>query len=87
MSAPHDSVMCPLNVREEPMNGLSLVCCAQRIGVWNLLGDTAKPPESVTKNSPHDRFRMESHWEYFIAEWCLPHRDIIDRGHIPYAAL
>ena len=63
MSAPHDCDMCPSNVREEPMDGLSLECGAERIGVWNLLGDTAKPPQSVTKNSLNDRFRMASHWE------------------------
>ena len=72
MSAPHDCDMCPSNVREEPMDGLSLECGAEQIGVWNLLGDTAKPPQSVTNNSPKDRFRMAFHWEYFVAEWCLP---------------
>ena len=59
--------MCPSDVREEPVNGLSLECGAERIGVWNLLGKTAKPPQSVTKNSPNDRFRIASHWEPFVA--------------------
>ena len=72
MSAPHDCDMCPSTVREEPMDGLSLECGAERIAVWNLLGDTTKPPQSVTKNSPNDRFRMASHWEYFVAKWRLP---------------
>ena len=31
------------------MDGLFLECSAERIGVWNLLKDTAKPPQSVTK--------------------------------------
>ena len=28
------------------------------MGVWNLLGDTARPPQSVTKNSPNDLFEV-----------------------------
>ena len=60
--------MCSSNVREEPMDGVSLECGVERIGLWNLLGDTIKPPQSVTKNSPNDRFRMASHWEYFVAQ-------------------
>ena len=72
MSAPHDCDMCPSNAREETMDRLSLECGAERIGVCNLLGDTAKPPQSVTKSSLNDRFHMASHWECFVAEWCLP---------------
>ena len=45
MSGPHDCDMCPSNVRGEPIDGLSVECSAERIGVWNLLGDTAKPPQ------------------------------------------
>ena len=72
MSAPHDCDMCPSNLREDPVNGLSLEWGKKRIGEWNLLGDTAKPPQSVTKNSPNVRFRMATHGECFVAEWCLP---------------
>ena len=35
------------------MDGLSLECGAERIGVWNLLGDTAEPPQSVIKSSSY----------------------------------
>ena len=72
MSEPHDWDMCPSNVREDSINRLSLECGAERIGVWNLIRDTAKPLQSVTKSSPNDRFRMTSHWECLVAEWCLP---------------
>ena len=64
--------MCPSNVREDSINGLSRECGAERIGVWNLLADAAKPQQSVTKRIPNDRFRMTSHWECLVAEWCLP---------------
>ena len=52
MSAPHDCDMCLLNVKEDSMDGLSLERGKERVGDWNLLEDTAKPPQSVTKNSP-----------------------------------
>ena len=50
MSVPQDCDMCPSNVREEPIDGLSIECGAERIGVWNLLKDTDRPPPSVAKN-------------------------------------
>ena len=56
MPAPHDCDMCPSNVREELIDGLSLERGSEWTNEWNLLGDTAKPPQSVTKNSPNDRF-------------------------------
>ena len=70
--APHDCDMCPSNVREESIDGFSLEWGKEQIGVWNLLEDTAKPPQSVNKDCPNDRFRMASHWECFVAEWRLP---------------
>ena len=72
MSAPHDCDMCPSNVREEPIDGPSVEWGFERTGVWKILGDDAKLPQSVTKNSPIDRFRMASHWECLGAKWCLP---------------
>ena len=52
MSAPHDCDMCPLNAREEPIDGLNLEWDLEWTGVWNPLGDTAKPPQSVIPSSP-----------------------------------
>ena len=45
MSAPHDCDMCLSNVREEPIDRLSLEWGSEWTGVWNLLRDTAKPPQ------------------------------------------
>ena len=70
---------CGTSLREKHMDGLSLECGAEWTGVWNLLGGTAKRPQSVTKNSSNDRFRMTSHWECFVAEWWLP-RNTSRRG-------
>ena len=72
MTAPHDCDICPSNVREDHIDGLSLEWGLKRTGVWQLLGGTAKPPQSVAKNSPINRFRMASHCECIVTEWCLP---------------
>ena len=72
MSALHERDMFSSNVREDSIDGLSLEWGKARSGVWNLLRDTAKTPKAVTKNSPNDGFRLASHWECSITEWCLP---------------
>ena len=38
MQAPRDCDMCPSNVREEPIDGLSLEWGSEWTGLWNLLG-------------------------------------------------
>ena len=40
MSALHDCDMCPLNVKEDSMDGLSLERGKERICDWNLVEDT-----------------------------------------------
>ena len=56
-----------LNVREDPINGLSLECKALPDHAENE-HDTAKPPQSATKISPNDDFHIASHWMCPAAE-------------------
>ena len=55
-----------------PMHEEGCMPHAAGLSVWNLLEGTAKLPQSVTKNSPNDIFRVAFHWKCFVAERCLP---------------
>ena len=64
MTASRDCDRCPLNAREEPMNGLSFSNGAKsELVTGDSWENTARPLQSATKISPIDRFRMAPYWE------------------------